>query len=312
MTAVIGVDLGGTNIAAGAVGADNAVAARVKRPTPEEGPEAVVEAIAALVSELDGEAAAVGVGAPGPIRDGVVVAAPNLAGWREPFPLQERLAAALGVPVVVDNDATVGAVGEWTAGAGRGASNLLGVWLGTGVGGGLVLDGRPFPGSFGAAGELGHVVVHPNGAMCGCGRRGCLEAYAGRAAMELVVRARSAAGQTTALESLAAAKGRTRLTSSVWAKAYAQGDAVATQVLDDAVAALGIAIGSAINLLDLDTVVVGGGLAQKMGQALVDRIAAAAEPVLIVPSAPRRFLVAELGDDAGIVGAAQTARLRLG
>ena len=128
--------------------------------------------------------------------------------------------------------------------------------------------------------------------------------------MELVVRARSAAGQTTALESLAAAKGRTRLTSSVWAKAYAQGDAVATQVLDDAVAALGIAIGSAINLLDLDTVVVGGGLAQKMGQALVDRIAAA--PVLIVRAAPRRFLVAELGDDAGIVGAAQTARLRLG
>ena len=312
MTAVIGVDLGGTNITAGVVGPDHAVGKRLKQATPVEGPEAVAGAIAELVRSLDVRTDVVGVGAPGPIRDGVVVSAPNLSGWHEPFPLRERLGALLGVDVIVDNDATAGAVGEWAAGAGRRARNLLGVWLGTGVGGGLVLDGRPYGGSFGAAGELGHVVARPDGALCGCGRRGCLEAYAGRASMERVVRMRSSAGQVSALETLAAASGRNRLTSSVWAKAYRQGDAVTTAVLDDAVAALGIAIGSVINLLDLDTVVVGGGLAEKLGQPFVDRIVRAAEPVLLVPSAPRRFVVAELGDDAGIVGAAEVARLGRG
>jgi glucokinase len=182
------------------------------------------------------------------------------------------------------------------------------VWLGTGVGGGLVLDGAPFRGAFGSAGELGHVVVHRDGALCGCGRRGCLEAYAGRASMERVVGVRTAAGEPTALTGIMAAKGKERMTSGVWAKAIEQHDPLALGVLHEAVAALGTAIGSAINLLDLDTVVVGGGLTEKLGQALVDRIADAVRPVLLVPDAERRFLAASLGDDAGIVGAAEVAR----
>jgi glucokinase len=242
------------------------------------------------------------------VSGGVVLSAPNLPGWVEPVPLAGELTDLLDVPVAVGNDATVGAVGEWAAGAGRGARHLLGVWLGTGVGGGLVLDGRPFDGAHGAAGELGHVVVRPDGALCGCGRRGCLEAYAGRAAMEATVRARAEAGEATAMLELMAAKGKERMTSSVWAKATERGDPLATDVLDEAVAALGLAVGSVLNLLDLDTVVVGGGIAEKLGQALVDRIAEAARPVLLVPDAERRYALAELGDDAGIVGAAWLAR----
>lgn len=308
MRLIAGVDLGGTNITAGLVDDEHRVVARAKRKTPADGPDAVIEAIAGTLADLGEGPVGVGVGAPGPVSDGVVMAAPNLPGWTEPVPLRRRLAQTLGLEVAVGNDATVGAVGEWIAGAGNGATNLLGVWLGTGVGGGLVLDGRPFDGSHGAAGELGHVVVRPEGALCGCGRRGCLEAYAGRAAMERAVRVRTEAGEPTALVDIMQAKGKSRMTSSVWGRASDQGDRMAVELLGDAVAALGLAVGSAINLLDLDTVVVGGGIAEKLGQPLVDRIAEAARPVLLVPDVERRFALAALGDDAGIVGAAQLAR----
>lgn len=307
MGQVVGVDLGGTNVAAGLVDDAHRVVARAKVKTPRGGADAVVEAIAEVVRELDAPVAGVGVGAPGPVNDGVVMSAPNLDGWTAPVPLRDRLREALDIPVVVGNDATVGAVGEWVAGAGRGAANLLGVWLGTGVGGGLVLDGRPFDGSSGAAGELGHVVVHPGGALCGCGRRGCLEAYAGRASMERAVRVRAAAGEPTALLDIMEDKGKSRMTSSVWAKALGRGDAMATEMMAEAVEALGVAVGSAVNLLDLDTVVIGGGVTERLGQDLVDRIAAAASPILLVPDVERRYLVAELGDDSGIVGAAHLA-----
>lgn len=305
---VAGIDLGGTNVAGGLVDADHRVVERAKVKTPADGPDAVVEAIVGLVAELGTDVDAVGVGAPGPVHDGVIMSAPNLQGWTAAVPLGERLGSQLGVPVVVGNDATVGAVGEWVAGAGKGARNLLGVWLGTGVGGGLVLDGRPFSGTFGGAGELGHVVVHPGGALCGCGRRGCLEAYAGRASMERAARLRVAAGEKTALMEIMEDKGKTRMTSSVWGKAVDRGDPMATGMLDEAVGALGVAVGSAVNLLDLDTVVVGGGLTERLGQPLVDRIAAAARPCLLVPDVERRYVLAGLGDDSGIVGAAWLAR----
>jgi glucokinase len=306
--AVAGVDLGGTNITVGVVDPQHRVVERVKTKTPDGGPDAVIAAIVEAVEEvqgnISGKLAGVGVGAPGPVNDGVVKSAPNLEGWTAPVALREALIDELGIPVAVDNDATVGAVGEWVAGAGRGANNLLGVWLGTGVGGGLVLDGRPFSGTFGGAGELGHVVVHRDGALCGCGRRGCLEAYAGRASMERVARVRVAAGATTALTEIMESKNKSRMTSSVWTKAFEQGDEMATELLDSAVVALGVAVGSAINLLDLDTVVIGGGVAERMGHGIVDRIAEAARPVVLVSDVERRFVLARLGDDSGIVGAA--------
>lgn len=303
-----GVDVGGTNITAALVDGDHRVVDRAKTKTPREGPKAVVEAIAKLVGKLDGAAEAVGVGAPGPVRDGVVEAAPNLAGWREPVPLQRLLAEALDMVVAVDNDANVGALGEWTAGAGRGARFLLGVWLGTGVGGGLVLDGSPYRGAFGGAGEFGHMIVHRGGALCGCGRRGCVEAYAGRAALEGAAVTAYEAGRPTAMMDIQEQAGKTRMTSSVWAKALEAEDPLATRLFTDAVDALGCGIASAINLLDLDTVVVGGGLAEKLGEPFVERIAETTRPRVLLHGPDRRFLVASLGDDSGVVGAAELAR----
>lgn len=308
---VAGVDLGGTNCSAGLVEADGSVTDRAKVATPTDGPSAVVEAIAAVVAALEGDVEAVGIGAPGAIHDGVVLTAPNLAGWDEPVRLAERAAAAVGVPVVVDNDATVGAVGEWAGGAARGSDFVLGVWLGTGVGGGLVLDGRPYRGAHGAAGELGHMCVVVGGATCGCGRRGCIEAYAGRASMERVVAEAVADGRDTLLTELAAQKKSGRMTSGVWAKALDADDEVATEVLDTAVAALGAGIGSVVNLLDVDRVVVGGGLAEKLGTDLCTAIAAACAPHLLV-AGTLDVRLSELGDDAGIVGAAALARDALG
>lgn len=311
MTVRIGVDLGGTKVAFAAVDESHQVVARDRITTPV-GPDAVLDAIVEGVRALNDGAVAVGVGAPGPVVDGVLTFAPNLPGFGAPVPIERRLNEALGLPVVLENDANAGAVGEWVAGAGRGASFLLGVWLGTGVGGGLVLNGAPYRGAFGGAGEFGHLCVRQGGAVCGCGRRGCVEAYAGRASMEQLVAVRTANGQPTLLTEIAAERGKQRLTSGVWAKALARGDALATAIFDDAIEVLGAGIGAAVNLLDLDTVVVGGGVAEKLGADLVDRIAAATRPYLLAPDGPRRFVVAELGDDAGVVGAAALAGERIG
>lgn len=305
---VAGVDLGATNIMVALVGADHEVHDRVRVPTPVDGPDAVVEAIVTAVRDLDEPPTALGVGAPGLVRDGIVDNATNLARWDAPVPLARLLTDALGLPVVIDNDATAGAVGEWVAGAGVGADGLLGVWLGTGVGGGLVLEGRPYRGAFGGAGELGHVVVAKGGAVCGCGRRGCVEAYAGRACLERLVKEAVGAGERTELPQIMAQRGKRRLTAAVWARALEREDPLALRLIAEAVEMLGVAIGSVINLLDLHTIVIGGGLAEKLGQALVDRIAAATRPWLMLPDPPRRFLVAALGDDAGVVGTAALAR----
>lgn len=308
MTAV-GVDLGGTNLVVALVDDDHRIRARERVDTPQGGPDAVIDAIADAVAGLGGKPTAVGVGAPGAISDGVVRVAPNLVGWTEPVPLAARLGEALGTTVLVDNDVNAGVVGEWVAGAGRGARFLLGVWLGTGVGGGLVLDGKPYRGAYGAAAELGHVIVQAGGGLCGCGRRGCVEAYAGRANMEEVVSQRVAKGWESAVPQIMSKAGKDRMTSKVWAKALKAEDPVAVEVFDDAVAALGVALGSAINLLDLDRVVVGGGLAEKLGPDLADRLAAAARPWTLVADVERRFVVAERGDDAGVIGAAHLARV---
>jgi glucokinase len=306
MTVRVGVDLGGTKIAYAVVDEHHQVLARHRVVTPE-GPEAVLEAIVEGVRALDARPTAVGVGAPGPVTGGVLVTAPNLAGFTGPVSLAEPLARALGVPVAAENDATAGVIGEWVAGAGQGSAFLLGVWLGTGIGGGLVLDGRPFRGALGGAGEFGHMCVRQGGALCGCGRRGCVEAYAGRASMEQAVAVAVSKGRTSLLTTIAAEKGKARLTSGVWARALEQRDTLAVEVFDEGIRALAAGIGAAVNLLDLDRVVVGGGVAEKMGQALVDRIATETLPYLMVPDAERSFLVAELGDDAGVIGAAALA-----
>jgi glucokinase len=305
---VIGVDVGGTNIEVGSVDARHNVLKRAKAATPEGGPEEVIQVITDLVRSLGGSPVAVGVGIPGVVHEGRALTVPNLIGWSEGVDLIKPLSKNLGIPVTLGNDANVGLIGEWTAGAARGGSNVLGLWMGTGIGGGLILDGRPYVGSRGAAGEIGHVVVLAGGALCTCGRRGCAEAYAGRRSMRGVATAMVDAGWQTSLFAIQEDEGKDRLTSKVWAKALGDGDELATKLFDTAIETLGIAVGSTVNLLDLDRVVIGGGLAEKLGQRLADRLFAAAEPWMLQPNPELKFVVSELGDDAGVVGAAVLAR----
>lgn len=227
---------------------------------------------------------------------------PNLQNWHEYVDLVEELGARIDLPIALGNDANVGLLGEWVAGAAAGYRNVLGLWMGTGIGGGLILDGRPFAGSHGAAGEIGHLIVRQGGALCTCGRRGCAEAYAGRRSMQGVVTAMIDAGRPTSLVQIRDDEKKKSLTSKVWARALDEGDELDGQLFDAAVETVGVAVGSAINLLDLEMVVIGGGLAEKMGQELADRIAAAAAPWMLQPNRELTFVVSELGDDAGVVG----------
>lgn len=302
---VVGIDLGGTKVY-GVRLAGGEVAAEAKSKTPVQGgPLGVVDAIAEVVVELaDGARDLhVGVGAPGvvDVERGVVRAAPNLPGWSEPFDLASALSEAIGgARVVVDNDVNVGILAEHAMGAAKGMSEVLGVFVGTGVGGALVLGGQLRRGPSGMAGEIGHVVVHPGGRACGCGGRGHLEAYAGRAGMERRARALDAAGRDTVLVELAKAK---RMTSSVWAKALAQSDQVAMELIDEGVKALGYAIAGVVTVLDLELVVIGGGLADRLGASFVGRIEQAVRTELFA-AARVRVAPAHLGDRTGALGAA--------
>lgn len=307
-----GVDLGGTKIQV-AVLADHEVVASHRVLTPRTGAQDVVAAMAGAVTTALAEAhlpladvAAVGVGSPGRIDKvaGAVAGSPNVAGFQERVELAPLLAQALGgVPVTLENDVRVAMLGEHERGAGRPYRNLIGVFVGTGVGGGLILDGRLRNGR-GAAGEIGHVTVKPGGRMCTDGRRGHLEAYAGRRSMEARAHRQVERGHHTVLFDLMRKKGRDNLSSGVIAAALDEKDRVAEELVADAVWALAIAIAGAQNLLDLEAVVIGGGLGDRLGQPFADRIAEALQPQLFAPERPPALLSSGLGDLSGAVGAA--------
>ncbi|MEO6627683.1 MAG: ROK family protein [Aquihabitans sp.] len=306
----VGVDVGGTNIQVGLVDDDNTVVGRAKKSTPTKGPASVVEAILAAIDKAGGmsdDVSAVGIGIPGSVHDGQVVQVPNLAGWGEAVDIRIPLGDALGVPISLGNDANVGLLGEWLAGAAHGHDDVLGLWMGTGIGGGLILGGRPYNGSLGAAGEIGHVIVRPGGALCSCGRRGCVEAYAGRRTMAATAQAMVDAGRSTSLFDIQRDEGKAKPTSKVWARALEEHDELVTELFDDAVEAIAVAVGSVVNLLDVSLVVVGGGMA-RLGQDLADRIFKAAQPWMLHPNPDLAFVVSALGDDAGVIGAASLAR----
>jgi glucokinase len=195
---------------------------------------------------------------------------------------------------------------EFRFGAGRAYGSLLGVWWGTGVGGGLILNGKRWLGRD-AAGEIGHIVVKRKGARCPCGRRGCLEAYAGRGSLERKVRKAVERGEETVLFDIMKAKGKERLTSGIWLRALQKRDPLATKLIQRALRMLGAGIASAVNLLDVEAVIIGGGLGTRLGQPYVERIAAAMKPHLFVPQRPPDVRLAELGELSGAIGAALLA-----
>lgn len=315
MALCAGVDVGGTKIQVAVLRARR-VLGQARVETPRGGPESVVSTIQAALDTASGAAgttpdqlAAVGIGFPGVFDagSGDVLRAVNLAGFDSRFPLGSRVSAAVGgVPVVLANDVAAGILGEFRAGAGRPYRNLLGVWVGTGVGGGLILGGKPWHGR-GSAGEVGHMVVKPGGRACGCGRRGCLEAYAGRGRIQLTAEQLVKKGQKTVLFDLMKDKGRDRVTSGVVAAALKAGDSLTSKLIEEAVWALGAALASVQNLLDLEAMIVGGGLGDRLGQPFVDRVAAAMKPHLFRDDVPPKLHPTELGDLAGAVGAALLA-----
>jgi glucokinase len=305
-----GIDLGGTKIQAVVVDEDYNALGSARRATPTSGgPQDVAEEMAgalrdaAAAAEIDSsDLAGVGVGSPGTISDGTVTSARNLPGWEGSFPLAEVLGKALGAEIKVGNDVQVATDAEFKLGAGRLYQSLLGVFWGTGVGGGLVLNGQPWVGR-GGAGEIGHMVVEIDGARCTCGRRGCMEAYAGRAAMEAHAGKLHEKGRKTDLFKLMHERERTRLTSGVWSRALDRGDKLATEIVDRAIGALGAGIASAVNLLDVEGVVIGGGLGVRLGHPYAKRIAEAMQPHLFSDSRPPHIHVAALGDLGGAIGA---------
>jgi glucokinase len=308
-----GLDLGGTKIQAVLLDGRRSVVAQARRPTPQEGgPPDVLDALAATLAEAcesagveTRELTGVGVGSPGAIdaRRGVVTGARNLPGGGALIRMTAGLRERTGTRAYVENDVTVGVRAEHALGAARRSKSLLGVWWGTGVGGGIVLDGKTWEGR-GAAAELGHVVIKVGGARCTCGRRGCLEAYAGRGAMEIRARELHARGHKTDLFKIMEKRGRTRLQSGVWARALEQGDPLAVKLIDRAVGALGAGVATAVNLLDVETVVIGGGLGSRLGEPYVERIREAMMPHLFVDERPPAVRLAALGDLGGAIGAA--------
>ena len=308
-----GLDLGGTKIEAVITDEGGTVLGRTRHPTPREGgPPAIIQALDTALREAARQAgletlalAGVGVGAPGTVdpQAGTLANAGNLPEWREPYPLAAELSGLVQAPVRLGNDVTVAVAAEFRLGAGRPYRSLLGIWCGTGVGSGIILDGRRWTGR-GAGGEFGHMVVRQGGARCGCGRRGCVEAYAGRASLERRARKAVSRGEKTMLFELMEKHGRTRLTSGIWARALKQEDPLAQRLLAKAIRKLGAGIASAINLLDVEAVIIGGGLGTRLGAPFVERVAEAMRPHLFVPQRPPAMHLAELGDLAGAVGAA--------
>lgn len=307
-----GLDLGGTKIQAAVLGATYEAVGQAKRPTPTSGgPADVAAEMIATLREAAEQAgvetsalAGIGVGSPGEVDEdtGVVAVARNLPNWEDPFPLAETLADALGAPVAVGNDVDIATEAEARLGAGRDVSSVLGVFWGTGVGGGLWLDGRLWHGR-GTAGEIGHMVVKQGGRRCPCGRRGCMEAYAGRKALEGHARKLVRKGRKTDLFDLMKKYERPNLTSSIWERALDREDGLATELIDEAVEALGTGVASACNLLDPDAVIIGGGLGSRFGKPMVERIADAMLPHLFEDDQPPIVRVAALGDLGGATGA---------
>lgn len=311
-----GIDLGGTKIQAVVVDDGHAVLGEQRQPTPTSGGPADVaaalaealSAAAAVAGVATADLIGVGVGSPGEIdvATGTVTQARNLPDWEGSYALGPELAQLVGAPVSLGNDVNVATDAEARLGAGAEFDSMLGVFWGTGVGGGIVLDNELWAGR-GAGGELGHVVVRIGGRHCPCGRRGCMEAYAGRAAMEVRARKLADEGRETKLFHLMEKHGRDRLTSGIWSRALERDDQLARELITEAVEALGAGVASAVNLLDVEAVIIGGGLGVRLGEPYREHIEAAMLPHLFSDDNPPAVRVAALGDLGGAIGAALLA-----
>jgi len=311
---VVGVDLGGTKIYTALADDRGRLVAETTVPTTAaEGPGAVIARIVSTVREVQGAVSgathltlALGVGSPGPLDPvtGVVHDTPNL-GWHN-VPLKKILEEMVGIPVLVDNDANLAALGEYYFGAGRGSRHMVYVTVSTGIGGGLIIDGRIYRGAGGGAGELGHMVLDPDGPLCGCGRRGCLEALASGTA--IASRARelvAAGGGETILREAGGSAGE--ITAITVAEAARRGDQEAVGIIEKAGTYLGMGLAGVVNLLNPDMLVLGGG-AFKAGRLFWDSMAGEMSARTLTSSLDNvRVVAAGLGGKSGLMGAVALA-----
>jgi glucokinase len=308
----IGIDVGGTKIAAGLVGEDGAIADRMQSPTEAERADAIVEAIVGVARELrdaHSDAAAVGVGAAAlvDVRAGIILGGPNLA-YRD-VALGETLSYALGIPAIVDNDANVAALGEAMYGAGRDAGDQVMITVGTGIGSGIIIDRHVYRGHHGVGGELGHMVIDPDGPVCACGNRGCWEAMASGRAIGHLARQRVDGGAGASVLAMAGGD-PAAITGELVGEAAVGGDPFARDVVTEIGRLLGVGLANVVNIFDPEIIVVGGGAAAGTGELLLEpaRESMMAHIVGLGWRKPVRVVGAQLGNDAGLVGAAVLAR----
>lgn len=308
------VDLGGTKILTAVADREgNWLGQDYRLTEAERGPHAVLERILdSLRASLDRAGAshrdlrAIGVGAPGPIdfHRGVIVEMPNLPGWEE-FPLAARVSEAMGCPAVLENDGNAAALGEHVFGAGRGVRNMIYLTVSTGIGGGLILDGRLYRGASGAAAELGHIVIDEAGPICGCGAHGCLEAMASGTAIAALGAAAVRRGDAPRIERFAAGA---EVTAEHVARAAAEGEESAIEIIHTAGHYLGLGLSDNVNLFNPELIVIGGGVA-KIGAPLLDpAIATMRARAFKRLAADVRIVPAALGDRAVAAGALALAR----
>ncbi len=315
---IVGIDLGGTNIAAGAMPTDGTreIAMRMVPTMAEGGADSVVDRIAALIEEVIAETRAVtgaqrsdflgvGIGSPGPLdrARGLVIVTPNL-GWRD-FPLRDEVSSRVNLPATLDNDANCATLGEWWIGAAKGGRNVVAMTIGTGIGGGLILDGKLYHGASDAAGEIGHTSIESNGRRCKCGNYGCLEAYASGPAIATRAREVLEGNEDSILPSMVNGD-ISRITAQTVFEASKKGDAIALEVVRDTAHFLGVGISNLINIFNPDTFVIAGGVTQA-GDQLFDPLRAEVRRRAFKPSVDAcRIVPGLLPISAGVVGAVAT------
>jgi glucokinase len=317
---VVGVDLGGTKILAAVVNKEGKLLSRAKKSTKaDKDPDQVLDRICLVIREAVEEAdltindiAAIGAGSPGPLdpETGIIIVAPNL-GWKN-VDLKGKLEGEFKLPTFIDNDVNVGTLGEHRLGAGKGVANLIGIFVGTGIGGGIIIDNKLYTGFNKTAGEVGHIILQPkDGPKCGCGNIGCMEALASRTAIDRMIREQLDNGKKSVITSLLKDK-NARIKSGVLRDAMEHDDKVVSKALKKATYYLGVGVAGLINLLSPEMIILGGGVVEAMPDFFTSEV----EKVAVKHSFPNasknvRFVPARLGDDAGVLGAAVMAQMKM-
>jgi glucokinase len=312
--AVIGVDMGATKILSGLVNGKHEVLARDKRKTGAgDGPKVVLERVADSIRECLKAAVnnnlaveAVGIGLPGPLdtEKGIVLEAPNLEGWTN-VPVRDTLREALGLEVYIENDANMGALGEAVLGAGRGRDIAMGVFVGSGIGGGIVINGKLFRGHKGIAGEVGHMIIRD-------GKRGSLEDNAGRLSIAAKIKKRILSGQESVMTEAALAD--KRITSGMIRQALDSGDPVVTPIMEKAMTYLSRGCASLVNIFDPSVIILGGGVVEAMPEWVVKRVSKQTRELVIGRGEAKdlEIVAAELGDDSALLGSVIWAEQKSG